>query len=139
MLEQAVAIYRDRFEPSEFGETPQVMLGLGLVAADSDAEATFLFSSVQQAFLNMHRGQPGLLPPPREDVDGSLAATTAAPGSPLSQAVVGGPETVRAGLQAFIERHRPDEIIISAQIFEPAKRIHSLEIAAAARDALVPA
>ncbi|WP_293681357.1 LLM class flavin-dependent oxidoreductase [uncultured Phenylobacterium sp.] len=136
MLDQAVAIYRDRFEPSEFGEAPRVMLGMGLVAADSDEEAHFLFSSVQQAFLNMHRGQPGLLPPPREDTDGSLAAATAAPGSPLSKAVVGGPETVRAGLQAFIAEHRPDEVIISAQIFDQAKRIRSLEIAAEARDAL---
>jgi alkanesulfonate monooxygenase SsuD/methylene tetrahydromethanopterin reductase-like flavin-dependent oxidoreductase (luciferase family) len=112
---------------------------LNLVAADTDEEACFLFTSLQQAFVNLHRGQPGPLPPAREDVDGALAAATTAPGSPLSQAVVGGPETVRAGLQAFIARHQPDEVIVTAQIFDQAKRVHSLEIAAQARDALAVA
>jgi alkanesulfonate monooxygenase SsuD/methylene tetrahydromethanopterin reductase-like flavin-dependent oxidoreductase (luciferase family) len=106
-----------------------------VVAADSDAEARYLFTSLQQAFVNLHSGRPGPLPPPREDPDGQLAATTAA-GSPLSKAVVGGPETVRAGLEQFVARHRPDEVILTAQIFDQAKRIRSLEIAAAARDAL---
>jgi luciferase family oxidoreductase group 1 len=135
MMEQAAALYRSQFRPSEFRERPHLMLGLNLVAADTDAEARWLFTSVQQAFLNLHRGQPGRLPPPREDVDGALAATTG-PGSPLSKAVVGGPETVRAGLQAFIARHQPDEVIVTAQIFEQARRIRSLEIAIEARDAL---
>jgi luciferase family oxidoreductase group 1 len=135
MMEQAAALYRAQFRSSEFRDRPHLMLGLNLVAADSDTEARLLFTSVQQAFLNLHRGQPGRLPPPREDVDGSLAATTG-PGSPLSKAVVGGPETVRAGLQAFIARHQPDEVIVTAQIFEQARRIRSLEIAIEARDAL---
>ena len=140
MLEEAVAIYRAQFTLSEFGEgAPRLMLGLGVVAADTDEEARFLFSSVQQAFINMHRGQPAPLPPPREDTDGALAAATAAPGSPLSQAVVGGPETVRAGLEAFIAKHRPDEVIVTAQIFDQARRIRSLEIVAQARDALAVA
>jgi len=97
-----------------------------------------LFSSLQQAFINLHSGRPGPLPPPREDTDGSLAAATTAPGSPLSKAVVGGPQTVRAGLEAFIARHGPDELIVTAQIFDQDRRIRSLEIAARARDALAP-
>lgn len=136
MLEEAAAIYRRQFEPSEFRDKPHLMLGLGVVAADTDEEARFLFSSGQQAFMNLHRGMPGPLPPPREDTDGSLAAATAAPGSPLSKAVVGGPDTVRAGLQAFIARHQPDELIISAQIFDQDKRARSLEVAIRARDEL---
>ena len=139
MMDQAAAIYRDQFSPSEYGERPHLMLGLNLVAGDTDAQARLLFSSLQQAFINLHRGQPGPLPPPREDTDGALAAATTAPGSPLSKAVVGGPDTVRAGLEAFIARHRPDEIIVTAQIFDQAKRIRSLEIAAQARDALAVA
>ena len=111
------------------------MLGLNLVAGDTDAEARFLFTSLQQAFVNLHRGRPGPLPPPIEDLDGQLAGTTG-PGSPLSKAVVGGPQTVREGLERFIARYRPDEIIITAQIFDQAKRIRSLEIASAACDAL---
>jgi luciferase family oxidoreductase group 1 len=139
MMDQAADIYRAQFTPSEFAARPHLMLGLNLVAADTDAEARLLFSSLQQAFINLHRGQPGPLPPPREDTDGALAAATTAPGSPLSRAVVGGPETVRAGLEAFIARHRPDEIIVTAQIFDQARRIRSLEIAAQARDALAVA
>ncbi|HEY9219920.1 MAG TPA: LLM class flavin-dependent oxidoreductase [Phenylobacterium sp.] len=139
MLTEAAAIYRQQFTASEFGEQPHLMLGLNLVAADTDAEARFLFTSLQQAFINLHRGQPGPLPPPREDSDGLLAASTTGPGSPLSKAVVGGPETVRAGLEDFIGRHRPDEVIVTAQIFDQDRRIRSLEIAAQARDALAQA
>jgi luciferase family oxidoreductase group 1 len=139
MLEEATAIYRTRFTPSQFGERPHLMLGLNLVAADTDAEARFLFTSLQQAFVNLRSGHPGPLPAPREDADGALAAATTTPGSALSQAVVGGPDTVRAGLEAFISRHAPDEVIVTAQIFDQAKRVRSLEIAAQARDALAVA
>lgn len=139
MLDQAVVIYRDRFTPSEHLDRPHLMLALNVVAADTDAEARHLFTSIQQAFINLHRGQPGPLPPPRADTDGTLAAATAAPGSPLAKAVVGGAETVRAGLEAFIARHRPDEVIVTAQIFDQVRRIRSLEIVAQARDARVAA
>ncbi|MBU1378174.1 MAG: LLM class flavin-dependent oxidoreductase [Alphaproteobacteria bacterium] len=135
MMDQAAAIYREQFEPSEYRARPHLMLGLNVVAGETDAEAKLLFSSLQQAFINLHSGRPGPLPPPREDPDG-LFAGTVAPGSPLSKAVVGGPETVRAGLEQFVSRHRPDEIIVTAQIFDQAKRIRSLELVAQARDAL---
>jgi luciferase family oxidoreductase group 1 len=135
MMDEAAEIYRREFTPSEYRARPYLMLGLNVVAAETDEEARFLFTSLQQAFVNLHRGMPGPLPPPIEDVDGRLAPTVA-PGSPLSKAVVGGPETVRAGLRGFVERHKPDEIILTAQIFDQDKRIRSLELAAAARDAL---
>jgi luciferase family oxidoreductase group 1 len=135
MMDQAAAIYREQFRPSPHGERPHLMLGLNLVAAESDAEAQFLFTSLQQAFVNLHRGQPGPLPPPIKDADGQLDGTRA-PGSPLSRAVVGGPEAVRVGLERFVAEHRPDEIIVTAQIFDQDKRIRSLEIASRARDLL---
>ena len=135
MMDQAAQIYRDRFQPSAFGERPHLMLGLNLVAGESDAEAQFLFTSLQQALVNLHSGRPGPLPPPTHDAEGTLAGTVA-PGSPLSKAVVGGPDTVRAGLEQFIAEHRPDEIILTAQIFDQSKRIRSLEIASAALGAL---
>jgi luciferase family oxidoreductase group 1 len=138
MLEEAAEIYRQQFRPSEYAGGPHLMLGLNLVAGETDAEARFLFTSIQQAFLNLHRGRPGPLPPPVEDVDGRLSGTLA-PGSPLSKAVVGGPDTVRAGLERFIATHRPDEIILTAQIFDQTKRFRSLEIASAARDTLASA
>jgi len=138
MMDQAIQIYRTQFEPSRYGERPHLMLGLNMVAGESDAEARFLFTSAQQAFINLHRGRPGPLPPPIDDADGQLAATLG-PGSPLARAVVGGPETIRAGLQRFVAEHRPDEIILTSQIFDQHKRIRSLEIASAARDALAEA
>jgi luciferase family oxidoreductase group 1 len=139
MMDEAAAIYRARFKPSEYADRPHLMLGLNLVAGETDEEARFLFTSLQQAFLNLHSGRPGPLPPPVEDADGSLAAATTGPGSPLSKAVVGGPETVRAGLEAFVARHQPDEIIVTASVFDQARRVRSLEIAAQARDALAAA
>ena len=139
MMDQAADFYRARFTPSAFAERPHLMLGLNLVAADTDAEAALLFTSWQQAFVNLYRGRGGPLPPPREDVDGQLAALTTAPGAPLSQALIGGPQTVSAGLRAFVARHQPDEIMLAAQFFEPARAVRSLEIAAAARDALAAA
>lgn len=138
MMDEAAQIYRRQFAPSRYADRPHLMLGLNLVAGETDAEARFLFTSLQQAFVNLHRGQPGPLPPPIDDVNGHLAGTLAA-GSPLSKAVVGGPDTVRAGLERFVAEHRPDEIILTAQIFDQAKRIRSLEIASAARDALARA
>ena len=137
MVDQATALYRNEFTPSEHLAAPHVMLGLNLVAADSDEEAKVLFTSIQQAFLNLHRGRPGPLPPPIDD-HASLAGTLSPDGA-LSKAVVGGPDTVRAGIEAFVARHRPDEIIVTAQIYDQAKRIRSLEIAAGVRDALSPA
>jgi len=138
MMDEAADIYRREFAPSEYRSKPHLMLGLNVVAAETDQEARFLFTSLQQAFINLHRGMPGPLPPPVDDAEGRLAGTVQA-GSPLSKAVVGGPETVRAGLEAFIARHRPDEIIVTAQIYDQDRRLRSLELVAQARDALMMA
>ena len=88
--------------------------------------------------LLLSAGSPAWAADPLTDMTDRLAATVA-PGSPLSKAVVGGPEAVRAGLEAFIARHKPDEIILTAQIFDQEKRVRSLELAAQARDALAMA
>src|SRR5580698_2623255 len=69
MMPQAIAIYRERFRPSAQLAAPNVMLGVNIVAAETDAEAKFLFSSLQQSFLNIRSGRPGRLPPPIEDFD----------------------------------------------------------------------
>jgi luciferase family oxidoreductase group 1 len=139
MLDQAVAIYRSRFEPSEYLERPHVMLGLNVVGAETDEEARGLFTSLQQAFLNLRTGRPGPLPPPVEDMSGPLAEAGFGNSDMLAKAVVGGPETVRAGLERFTAQHQPDEIMVTAQIFDHAKRLRSFEIAAEARDQLAHA
>ena len=137
-LEQALALYRGQFRPSAQLERPYVMLGLNVVAADSDAEARRLFTSLQQAFLNLRTGRPSPLPPPVDDIEARFAAAGMSPDmqGALASAVVGDPQAVRRGLEAFVARHQPNEIMVTAQIFDHAKRLRSFEIAAEARDAL---
>ena len=130
-LDNALALYRERFRPSEQLDRPYAMAGLTVVAAETDAQARFLFSSLQQAFVNLRTGRPGPLPPPVEDMDARLdPAAKAMLAASLSCAVVGSPETVRAGLAAFAERTGADELIVTSQIFDHAARVRSFEIAA---------
>jgi luciferase family oxidoreductase group 1 len=129
-MEEAIALYRHQFQPSDQLAAPKVMLGLNVVAAETDEEAKLLFTSLQQAFLNLRTGRPGKLPPPVNDIAARFAAAgmdTSMQGA-LATAVVGSPETVKAGLEAFIARHKPDEIMVTAQIFDHAKRVRSFEI-----------
>jgi luciferase family oxidoreductase group 1 len=139
-METALQLYRSRFQPSEALAKPYVMLGLNVFAAPSDAEAQRLFTSLQQAFVNLRRGRPGLLPPPVDDIEAILSPVERAMvAHSLSCAVVGSPETVRRGLDAFIARTGADEIMITAQIFDHAARLRSYEIAAKAHAELAAA
>ncbi|MCB1489007.1 MAG: LLM class flavin-dependent oxidoreductase, partial [Bauldia sp.] len=136
-LETASALYRERFEPSDFLDRPQLMLALNVIAADSDDEATLLFSSLQQAFVNLRTGRAGQLPPPRpgyfEQLDEPARAMLR---QALACSVVGAPETVAAGLADFVDRYRPDEVIVTAQVFDHAARLRSFEIAMEAAKSL---
>ncbi|MFN3585228.1 LLM class flavin-dependent oxidoreductase [Phenylobacterium sp.] len=140
-LEQAIQVYRTNFRPSERLAEPHLMLALNVVAAETDAEARRLFSSLQQAFLNLRTGRPTPLPPPVDDMDRRLAAAGISPAEQgaLAKAVVGGPETVRRGLAEFVETYRPDEVIVTAQIYDHAARIRSFELLAEAAKALAEA
>ena len=133
-MEEACAIYRARFEPSAQLDKPHVMLGLNVVGAETEAEARFLFTSLQQAFLNLRTGRPGRLPPPVDDIEARFAASGLSPDmqGALATAVVGDRRQVREGLEAFIARATPDEIMVTAQVYDHAARVRSFEIAAAA-------
>ncbi|MBB2204920.1 LLM class flavin-dependent oxidoreductase [Gluconacetobacter takamatsuzukensis] len=140
MMEEAVALYRQRFTPSARLAQPYVMLGLNVVAADTDAQAHFLFTSHQQQFVALRRGRPGQFPPPVAETEGLWTpAEQAGIDRALACAVVGGPDTVRAGLARFIDRHRPDELMLVGAIHDHAARLHSFALAAAARQALAGA
>ncbi len=129
---EAIALYRAHFRPSPQLARPYVMLGVNAIAADTDDEARLLLTSLQQAFVNLRRGIPGLLPPPVENFDRQIEPFERAQlEQVLSAAVVGSPATVRLGLAQFIERTAADELIIAAQIFDHAKRLRSYEIVAA--------
>jgi luciferase family oxidoreductase group 1 len=136
-LDHALELYRSRFQPSEQLQKPYVMLGLNVFAAPTDAEARLLFTSLQQAFVNLRTGRPGKLPPPREGYERELEPMAKAMlGQTLSCAVVGAPETVRQGIEAFIRRTGADELMVTAQIFDHAARVRSYEILAEAHRAL---
>ncbi len=129
-LESAIALYRAQYRPSPDNPKPYLMLGLNVVAATSDAEARRLFTSLQQAFINLRSGRPQPLPPPVEDITPFLADPRIAVmmDSVLSHAVVGSAETVKRGVEAFVARHQPDELMVTAQIFDHQARKRSFEI-----------
>ena len=134
LMMQAIEIYRARFKPSTQRATSHVMLGLNVVAADTDEAARYLFTSLQQAFVNLRTGKPGPLPPPADDLDARLGPIERALlGQVLARSVVGSPQTVRRGLDAFIARTGADELMITAQIFDHAARLRSFEITAEVR------
>jgi len=136
-MEHALDIYRSRFQPSEQLDRPHVMLGLNVFAAETDAEARLLFSSLQQAFVNLRTGRPGKLPPPVEGFEETLDPQAKAMlDHALSCAVVGSPQSVRTGVDAFIRRTGADEIMVTAQIFDHAARKRSFSILAEARHEL---
>jgi luciferase family oxidoreductase group 1 len=131
MMMQAIQIYRSEFRSSEQLDRPYVMLGINVIAADSDAEAGLLFTSLQQAFLNLRRGRPGKLPPASADFGRRLHPMEQAMlRETLAHAVVGSPETVRQGLDAFVARTGADELMVTAQIFDHQARLRSFEITA---------
>jgi luciferase family oxidoreductase group 1 len=138
LLAPAVQIYRQRFKPSHRLARPHAMLGLSVIAADTDAEAKLLATSQKQAFLRLRRGQPTPLPAPLLGFDEGLEPMERAMlDSVLACAVVGSPQTVREGLAAFIARTGADELMITAQIFDHDARRRSFDIVADAHAALV--
>jgi luciferase family oxidoreductase group 1 len=127
----ALDVYRRRFQPSVQLDKPYAMPALQVVAAATDAEARRLFTSAQQAFTNMQRNARGPLPPPIDDIETYWTPIEKAQaGRMLARAVVGGPDTVRAGLAAFIDETAADEIMVSTMIFDHAARLRSFEIVA---------
>ena len=129
MLMQALEIYRSEFRPSDRCDRPTVMVGAMVVAADTDEEAEFQFSSLIQTFVALRRGHPIQVPPPVRDVERILTPFDRMQLEPiLSHAIVGGPQRVRGGLGALIERTKADEVIIASQMYDHAARVRSYEI-----------
>ena len=137
LLMQALEIYRAEFRPSETLAQPYAMACINVFAADTDAEARRLFTSLQRAFINLRRGQPGLLSAPIDATEGDWSEVElAGVGHALRYSAVGSPETVRRWLESFIQATRADEIMVTAQIFDRAARLRSIEIVAGLRDTL---
>jgi luciferase family oxidoreductase group 1 len=132
MLMQALDLYRAQYRPSERHPKPYAMVGLNVVVADSDAEAAHLFTSLQQRFLGMQRGQRGPLPRPVDDMESRWTpAEKAGVARMLAESLVGSPATVRAGLRATQQRTGADEFIVACAVHDFQARLHSYELLAA--------
>ncbi len=130
-LMQALAVYRERFKPSEQLETSYAMPGINVIAAETDAEARYLATSLQQRFVGMVRGVRGKLQPPIDDIDTYWSpAEKAHVSQMLRYAFIGSPETLKRNLRAFIAATQADEIMATAPIFDHAARKRSFEILA---------
>jgi luciferase family oxidoreductase group 1 len=128
-LLDAIALYRGRFQPSQHLQQPRVMVGVNVLAAESDAAARRLFTSQQQAFANLIRGRPSQVPPPIDDIDAYWStAEKAGAERMLGFAVVGSPATVEQGLRERITMTRADELILTGHVYDHADRLRSYEI-----------
>ena len=135
LMVPAIEVYRARFRPSEFLERPYVMLGVNAVVAETDDEANRLFTSHQQAFVNLRQGRPGPLPPPNRGFADSLSPVERREvDQTLSASVVGSARHVQGALEEFIRRTGADELIIAAQIYDHPARLRSYELTAMVRE-----
>ncbi|MGW9229349.1 LLM class flavin-dependent oxidoreductase [Pseudorhizobium sp. NPDC055634] len=131
MLMDAIAIYRERFQPSASLDQPYVMVGVMGVAADTDEEAARLFTSAQQQFINLRRNVRGKFPRPVDTMDGLWSdMERISVDHTLRYAAVGAPATLEAKLSAFLGETGADELIVSMPIHDIAARLRSVELLA---------
>ncbi|WP_373232305.1 LLM class flavin-dependent oxidoreductase [Cohnella sp.] len=127
----ALEIYRSNFQPSENLSKPHVMVGVNIIAADTDEEAQMLATSQQIQFLNLIRGRFVQLEPPVENMDSLWAESEAAAvRKQLSFSIIGHPDKVREQLQSVIDQTQADELIVSSTIYDHQARLHSYELLA---------
>jgi luciferase family oxidoreductase group 1 len=138
-LDEALRLYRERFEPSEYLKRPRVMVGLYVCAAETAQEAGRLFTSTQQAMLNLRNGRPGPLPPPLDRFEETLApherdelART------FSCAAIGDLRQVQRSVQALLDRTQADELILAGQVYDHDARLRSYRIAGEACRSCTP-
>ena len=126
MLDEALDIYRSHFRSSAALDEPYAMAAFNIIASETDAEAEFLASSMQQSFVSLRTGNPRQMPPPVEGYRASLPPSHAAMlDNVLSASAIGSLDTVKNGVAAFIDRTKADEIIVACSIFDHEKRKRS--------------
>ena len=137
MLLSALEIYRERFTPSQYLDRPHAMVGVMGAAADTDAEANHIFTSMQQSFVRLRRGTPDAFPPPVDDMNAFwneqeriMVEHT------LQYAVVGGPQTIRTRIADFLDLTKADELIVSMPIYDMDARLKSVRLFAEAQQSL---
>jgi luciferase family oxidoreductase group 1 len=134
-LISALEIYRSRFKPSEQLDRPYAMVGVNIVAADSDDKARRLATTQQMSFTNMFRGARGLSQPPIDDIENYWTPMEKAQAMRmLARSIIGSADTVRKGIAALIEETGADELIVVSDIYEHSERLRSIELIAEAGD-----
>lgn len=132
-LLQALRLYRSRFKPSKQLASPYAMVGVNVIAAETDREARRLATTQQMSFTNLFRGARGLSQPPIDDIESYWSPMEKAQAMQmLARSVVGSPETVRAGLDALVAETGADELIIVSDVYDHAARLNSFRLIAAA-------
>ncbi|MCW0410953.1 LLM class flavin-dependent oxidoreductase [Xanthomonas sacchari] len=132
-MDEALAVYRREFRASTRLQAPYAVLALNVVAAASTAEARRLFTTQQQSFVNLRRGRPGLIPPPIDDIEAFWAPhEKLGVERALACTVLGDVDAVAQGLSDFVARHRPDELLLTANIHDHAARLRSFQLASEA-------
>jgi luciferase family oxidoreductase group 1 len=127
----ALEIYRSRFKPSAQLDRPYAMVGVNIIAADSDAEARRLATTQQMSFTNLIRGARSLSQPPIDDIESYWSPLEKVQvGQMLARSIVGSPATVRAGIDALVAETGADELIIVSDVYDHAARLRSFELIA---------
>ncbi|RFT11932.1 luciferase-like monooxygenase [Providencia rettgeri] len=130
LLLQALDVYRANFQPSQRLPKPYAMVCINIIAAETQREAEFLFTSMQQAFVMLRRGQPSQLPAPVESMENIWSpAEEFGVQQALGMSLVGDKTKVRHGLETILRQTQADEIMVNGQIFDHQARLHSFELA----------
>jgi luciferase family oxidoreductase group 1 len=136
----ALEIYRRDFRPSEAWQKPYAMAAVNVFAADTDSEATRLFTSAQMGFLSLIRGKPGKLRPPVDSIDDWCSVEErAAIDRTMRYSFVGTPATIRPGLERILAETGVDELMVTGRIYDLTARCYSFQLLAGVRDAIVGA
>jgi len=131
LLNEALEVYRSRFQPSAQLARPYAMAGINVIAAETDAEAKRLATTQQMSFTGIFRGARGLSQPPIDDIETYWTPQEKAQVKRmLARSVVGSPDTVRRGLEAFVAETGADEVMIVSDVFDPVLRLRSFELIA---------
>ncbi len=131
LLIPALQIYRTRFKPSEQLAAPYAMVGVNIIAAETDAEARRLATTQQMSFANIFRGARGLSQPPIDDIDTYWSPMEKAQAAQmLARSIYGSPATVRAGMEALVAETKADELMIVSDVYDHAKRLRSFALIA---------
>ncbi|WP_019673828.1 LLM class flavin-dependent oxidoreductase [Psychrobacter lutiphocae] len=129
MLNHAISTYRENFEPSQYLDKPYVMLAANLLLAEDSADAHYHFTSAQQSFVRLRRGERGQIPKPVASMDSIWSAPEKAMvDDALSVSFIGSVSTVRPQVESFIEQYQPDELMVTANIYDQQARLNSLDL-----------